>query len=692
MAYRNNNNRRGGGGGSGGGGGGSGGGGGGGGGGSSSNFGNNYGNRINPWDAGVGGVRVNNDALSFANSLINNLLGNQNANHQVPSLLDGVQSSRFDDMNGYNFIRNRYTKNRNINGRGIRKPDAVVRSKNVLSKNYNKPLGKDALGNAGTSSRNDHSGNKGVKKGNPAGGPVGGSKEKSSTSKVSPYMDVSNDFLYCHMCDKHMYDATSFENHITGRTHRVMKESIEESYRMRATLLRQEARIAEQLKTIEIDRLKRMGKAKNYYKVREYCPMCELFFYGHIIAHRRSEKHLDLKKFLHPKCDDCELEFHNRTEYDDHLLSVVHMKNCKSKPSRLEIERKAKQLTISTMNDELLDIREEIAPKKRKEKDTSGTSTKKSDIEGKSATKTQLAEQSASGGTEENGESSKVGEEGTAMAEATADDAGDCSKPSVEDGVGATLDDPKLDEECPEDEMVKEEESEDCILDYKPGDEIAPEIDNKLPRYKKNRALGLSLIGKLECVECRICHKYFDSEATGEVHARTHSHYRAFIRFLNEKAMEVRIAQKRAAVALEEAEAAKKKQKLVDEKKCTGEQNGEQANNGEGEKKDSDLYDPSEATESGDASMAEDGKSDDGHNGSEQVEPMETEAASDLVGKDGARTSTTPANEDDESGAQTEADSSKEDDSKESKDDKPNPKGGNRRGRNTRSGRFAGRY
>lgn len=55
-----------------------------------------------------------------------------------------------------NNLQNRYTKNRNINGRGIRKPDAVVRSKNVLSKNYNKPLGKDALGNAGTSSRNDH--------------------------------------------------------------------------------------------------------------------------------------------------------------------------------------------------------------------------------------------------------------------------------------------------------------------------------------------------------------------------------------------------------------------------------------------------------------------------------------------------------------------------------------------------------
>ncbi|KFB46923.1 AGAP004864-PA-like protein [Anopheles sinensis] len=507
---------------------------------------------------------------------------------------------------------NRYGKNRYTNGRGIRKPDAVARTKNVLAKNSYNPSHREALDSACTSNRDNQSGNKGTKKGNTTNNASGGAKDKTLPSKVSsPYMEVSNDFLYCHMCDKHMYDATSFENHITGRTHRVMKESIEESYRMRATLLRQEARIAEQLKTIEIDRLKRMGKAKNYYKVREYCPMCELFFYGHIIAHRRSEKHLDLKKFLHPKCDDCELEFHNRTEYDDHLLSVVHMKNCKSKPSRLDIERKAKQLTISTMNDELLDIREETAPKKKKEKDTAAVSAaKKSETgDGKSGTNG-----GKPAGTEStNGESSKAADDDTTTTTDTLEDGAgsDSGKPSVEDGIGATLDDPKLDEDCLEDELLaKEEESEDCILDYKPGDEIASEIDNKLPRYRKNRALGLSLIGKLECVECRICHKYFDSEATGEVHARTHSHYRAFIRFLNEKAMEVRIAQKRAAVALEEAEAAKKKQKLADEKKSVEEMNGGEQNGAaagaagssvaaavvEAEKKDSELYDPSEAT------------------------------------------------------------------------------------------------
>ncbi|XP_021698459.1 zinc finger protein on ecdysone puffs isoform X2 [Aedes aegypti] len=628
MAYRNNNRRNNGGGG---------------------NFGNNYGaGRINPWDTGVGGGRGNNnDALTLANSLINNLLRNQNSNQVPPSLLDGVQSSRFDDMNGFNFIRNRYGNNRKNNGPqkgGIRKPDAFTRSKNVLAKNSHNKNKNDK-----DSSKKESNKQGANKKGNSSN--AGNNKQ----SKTSPYADVSNEYLYCHMCDKHMYDATSFENHITGRTHRVMKESIEESYRMRATLLRQEARIAEQLKTIEIDRLKRMGKAKNYSKMREYCPMCELFFYGHIIAHRRSEKHLDLKKFLHPKCDECELEFHNRTEYDDHLLSVVHMKNCKTKPSRLDIEKKAKQLVISTANDELLDIREETAPKnKKKDKDAASSAAKKTEQSKASATATESTE---------NGEAAKDSE---AAAE----------KPATEEGAA----DAKMEEDVPEDEVVKDEESEDCILDYKPGDEIAPEIDNKLPRYKKNRALGVSLIGKLECHECRICFKYFDNEATGEIHARTHSHYRAFIRFLNEKAQEVRIAQKRAAVALEEAEAAKKQKLAAEEKK---------SENGDADKKDSELYDPSEATgeESADASMADDSKSEEA-NGESQSEPMETENAEANKGDSSAAA-------DDKSTASS-GDASKADEAAK-EDGKPEKEGDktpakSRRGRAGRSGRYGGRY
>lgn len=613
MAYRNNNRRNGGGG----------------------NFGNNYGaGRINPWDTGVGGGRGNNDALTLANSLINNLLRNQNTNQVPPSLLDGVQSSRFDDMNGFNFIRNDYMSRLNL-GYQRRNP---IQSSNNNNKNKNSNKQQQGANKKGNSSN------------------AGNNKQ----SKTSPYADVSNEYLYCHMCDKHMYDATSFENHITGRTHRVMKESIEESYRMRATLLRQEARIAEQLKTIEIDRLKRMGKAKNYSKMREYCPMCELFFYGHIIAHRRSDKHLDLKKFLHPKCDECELEFHNRTEYDEHLLSVVHMKNCKTKPSKLDIEKRAKQLVISTANDELLDIREETAPKnKKKEKDAASSAAKKTEQNKASATATESAE---------NGGDAKPDSETAA------------EKPGTEEGAAAES---KGDEEVPEDEIVKDEESEDCILDYKLGDEIAPEIDNKLPRYKKNRALGVSLIGKLECHECRICFKYFDNEATGEIHARTHSHYRAFIRFLNEKAQEVRIAQKRAAVAVEEAEAAKKQKLTTEEKK---------PENGDGEKKDSELYDPSEATgeESADASMADDSKSEEANGNSEpQVEPMETENAETNKGEVSAAADEKSTASSGETSKADEVEAAPKEEEKPEKEEPKTP-AKSRRGRAGRSGR--GRY
>lgn len=622
MAYRNNNRRNGGGG----------------------NFGNNYGaGRINPWDTGVGGGRGNNDALTLANSLINNLLRNQNSNQVPPSLLDGVQSSRFDDMNGFNFIRNDYISRLNL-GYQRRNP---IQSSNNNNKNKN-------------SNKQQQQQQQGAnKKGNSSN--AGNNKQ----SKASPYSDVSNEYLYCHMCDKHMYDATSFENHITGRTHRVMKESIEESYRMRATLLRQEARIAEQLKTIEIDRLKRMGKAKNYSKMREYCPMCELFFYGHIIAHRRSEKHLDLKKFLHPKCDECELEFHNRTEYDDHLLSVVHMKNCKTKPSRLDIEKKAKQLVISTANDELLDIREETAPKnKKKDKDAATSAAKKTEQNKAPAAATEAGE---------NGDAAKPDSETAA------------EKPATEEGAA---EEPKADEDVPEDELVKDEESVDCILDYKLGDEIAPEIDNKLPRYKKNRALGVSLISRLECHECRICHKYFDNEATGEIHARTHSHYRAFIRFLNEKAMEVRISQKRAAVALEEAEAAKKQKLAAEEKKPE--------ENGDAEKKDSELYDPSEATgeESGDASMADDSKSEEANGNSEsQPEPMETENAEANKGEASASADEKSTASSGEASASSKTDEASKEDDKSEKEEEKTPGGKNsRRGRGSRSGRYGGRY
>jgi hypothetical protein len=39
--------------------------------------------------------------------------------------------------------------------------------------------------------------------------------------KLSAYSEVPNDMFYCHLCAKHMWDSTSFENHLKGRTHQV---------------------------------------------------------------------------------------------------------------------------------------------------------------------------------------------------------------------------------------------------------------------------------------------------------------------------------------------------------------------------------------------------------------------------------------------------------------------------------------
>lgn len=124
------------------------------------------------------------------------------------------------------------------------------------------------------------------------------------------------------------------------------------------------------------------------------------------------------------------------------------------------------------------------------------------------------------------------------------------------------------------------------ILDFIDGiSEIDADIETRLPKYNCSRPVGSSMIHKLECFECRLCAKYMDTERTAEIHSRTTSHHRNFLKFLNEKANETKIAQKRAAAALEENE--RKRMKLEEVSK---QENG----------KVEELYDPSEATGEGD--------------------------------------------------------------------------------------------
>lgn len=369
--------------------------------------------------------------------------------------------------------------------------------------------------------------------------------------KESKYADVPNVMFYCHMCKKHMWDAVSFENHVKGRTHMMMRDGVEESYRLRANMIRQEAKIEEQLKTIELERRSRMGKGGKGNR-REYCTMCDLHFFGHLSTHRKSDGHLQLKKFLHPRCGDCAQEFPNRIDFDNHMLTPDHMKKAHANKSN-KPERRKNALIIHTEEDELKDLREEKPVVKKEEEAEEAMETEEN------------AEKNGENGDAKEGEEKEEKEEPT------------------EEG--------KVAEEKP---VEPAPEPEDVILDVTEEEEVPVEIENRIPKYNCNRQIGSSQLHHLDCFECHICNRFFDTERTAEIHSRTVTHHRNFVKFLNEKSNDTKIAQRRAQAALEEIERKKKKLEEI--------ANGEAA-----EKKDGDeTYDPSEETGENDKSNAGD--------------------------------------------------------------------------------------
>ncbi|EDW94697.2 zinc finger protein on ecdysone puffs isoform X2 [Drosophila yakuba] len=540
-----------------------------------------------------GGGQMNAQAINLANNLLNNLFRNQNP----PSLLDlprggggmGNRNQRGGPMvsrggGAGNRLNNRRGQgggfqNRGATGSGpkppqkqggggIRKQNAFDRAKKLLAKNANQNKKKE---------------------------PTPGEKKIESPTKESPYASVPNDMFYCHLCKKHMWDANSFENHIKGRTHLMMREGIEESYRLKANMIRQEAKIAEQLKSIEFDRLKRMGKSKQ--RQLDYCTMCDLNFHGHISTHRKSEGHLQLKKFLHPKCIECNKEFATRIDYDTHLLSAEHLKKAAESNTKVG-ERKRQTLPISTEEEETRDLR---LPQKRKKK----PAKKEGEAADGEAKKEGAGDGEGAEGDDAEGDEAKEGEE----------------------GADETKEGEELNESQEEEEVALPVDPEDCILDFNDGDEIPSEVDTRLPKYNWQRAVGPGLISKLECYECSVCSKFFDTEVTAEIHSRTATHHRNFLKFINEKSSDTKIAQKRAAAALEENERKKRKIEEAEAPAAEG-ATEETAEGAEGE-----LYDPSEATgDDEDVEMAEDNAEGEGEG--EGDEEIEGEGEEDGAGQD----------------------------------------------------------
>ena len=158
-----------------------------------------------------------------------------------------------------------------------------------------------------------------------------------------------------------MWDGYSFENHLRGRAHQLMMEKLDESYKLKVDLMRHELRVAEEQRELSLTNSKRRGKKVSVdLNVREYCTMCDLNFYGTLSTHRKSEKHQQLKTFLHPRCFPCLKEFPSRIEYDEHCLTPGHMKKavqCEEQRKNKKKEKLAKgESEVRTAEDEEKDV------------------------------------------------------------------------------------------------------------------------------------------------------------------------------------------------------------------------------------------------------------------------------------------------------------------------------------------------
>ncbi|XP_014478148.1 PREDICTED: zinc finger protein on ecdysone puffs [Dinoponera quadriceps] len=186
-------------------------------------------------------------------------------------------------------------------------------------------------------------------------------KKSEARHAESRYAEVPMSHMFCHICNKHMWDGYSFENHLRGRAHQLMMEKLDESYKLKVDLMRHELRVAEEQRELSLNNSKRRGKKVSVdFNVREYCTMCDLNFYGTLSTHRKSEKHQQLKTFLHPRCFPCLKEFPSRIEYDEHCLTPTHMKNavqCEEQRKNKKKEKLAKgEAEVRSAEDEEKDV------------------------------------------------------------------------------------------------------------------------------------------------------------------------------------------------------------------------------------------------------------------------------------------------------------------------------------------------
>ncbi|KAL4703614.1 hypothetical protein ACJJTC_006791 [Scirpophaga incertulas] len=450
---------------------------------------------VSPWQGGGPGVGLPNllplaggsteaTTLALATNIINLLQPRQNP---VPSLLDmpirrdfSPNMGRFDRNFGPNRMGNQgnFRRTGNYNRAGERiytnrkpfRPNDGPRQQNKSSPKKEADSKAKPVNESEQEVKSEHENEE-----------TSESKEggEGKTEQVKTRYDhIDPQLLKCHICNKSMWDALSFENHVRGRAHAIMMQKTAESYALTADTMRQEFKIR------EIKRARRSGEKPT----RDfYCAMCDMYA-SDGAAHRTNPGHRKLKKYLHPPCTVCHLEMPNRIELEQHRLTPEHLKTIQDKQGQVPKPR-PEVMVISTMNMEQLYVREDRHRWRYGEQ-----------WEDRRYEATDRANQPDAEIKQEN------------------------------EGEGETQTETEVKKE-----QSPELDSENTILDYKEGDDLSNVTKEMFPAYSTERGVGESFLAELACVQCKLCNKVLDDAATAQVHLRTWRHHQLFTRLLAER-------------------------------------------------------------------------------------------------------------------------------------------------------------
>ncbi|XP_024870325.1 uncharacterized protein LOC112467793 [Temnothorax curvispinosus] len=179
------------------------------------------------------------------------------------------------------------------------------------------------------------------------------------------------------LSDLNKLSSSTDTTHLRGRAHQLMMEVGRVVQIEGNLMMRHELRVAEEQRELSLNNSKRRGKKVSVdFNVREYCTMCDLNFYGTLSTHRKSEKHHQLKIFLHPRCFPCLKEFPSRIEYDEHCLTPAHMKNAVQREEQRKNKKKDKlakgEAEVRTAEDEEKDVCHDAKNEKEEDSEEQG--------------------------------------------------------------------------------------------------------------------------------------------------------------------------------------------------------------------------------------------------------------------------------------------------------------------------------